>query len=95
LPTPASPTIVKSWQRCSARALPNLVDRNKLLLAADKARLVAVLRRLEHGAQPVGLHRLRLPLQRKRFKRVDFDGPTQELERRPANQHLSRLRGLL
>ena len=64
------------------------------MLAADKAGLVAA-RRVVHSKEAVRLNRLCLPFQRERLERFDFGGPTQELERRPTDQHLSRLRRLL
>ena len=95
-PTPASPTIVTSSQRCSDRARSQAAaNQRELPLAADEPRLVAALGRLEHPQQPVRANGVGLPLQLERRDGLDLDGLAHELERRLAEQHLARLCRLL
>ena len=57
------------------------MDRRKLPLAPDEARLGAALDRVVHRTQQEGGHRLRLALERERLDRLDVDATRNKRER--------------
>src|SRR5213593_4279484 len=71
------------------------MDRRKLSLAPNEARLGAALDRVVHRTQQEGGHRLRLALERKRLERLDVDTTPKKRERLFPDERLSRLRRLL
>ena len=96
MPTPASPTIVTSSQRCSASTRSqSLAAERELALPSDEPHPCAPLRRLAHAHDAVGGDRLGSARQLQRLDRLDLGGVADERERRLADQHLARRRGLL
>ena len=81
--------------RLRLRALPRLHDLRELRARARRTASVAALRRVQHRDEPVGRHRLRLPLQRQWLDRLRDRGLVHERVRRLADQHLARLGRLL
>jgi hypothetical protein len=61
------------------RAPPGLSQQFELRHATDETTLVPALRRLVNGDEPVGRHRLGLPLQFQRIHRLGLDGFSNEL----------------